>query len=244
MSADVKRALKRFLPHLVQAKADNLNEADTVQRIIKVFEDVLGYSTLTEITRESNIKDKYVDLAIKIDGRIRILVEAKAAGTARRDRNIEQAERYASEGNHRWVVLTNGTAWNLYHLTFEEGIEYEKCFTIDLGIDGETDAHAACLALLHRTSVRKGRLDGHWTERAALSPASIAKVLFSEEVLRMIRRDIRKREGVAIDEEDIATAVHGMMSTEAREVMGPMKIRRKRRQKRVEEVTITPGISE
>jgi len=70
MSADVKRALKRFLPHLVQAKADNLNEADTVQRIIKVFEDVLGYSTLTEITRESNIKDKYVDLRLNEMGKI------------------------------------------------------------------------------------------------------------------------------------------------------------------------------
>jgi predicted type IV restriction endonuclease len=229
MSVDVKRALRKFLPHLVQAKADNLNEADTVQRIIKVFEDVLGYSALTEITRESNIKDKYVDLAIKIDGTIRILVEAKAAGVALRDRHIEQAERYAAEGNHRWVVLTNGTAWNLYHLTFEEGIEYEKLFAVDISNEGELEKAAECLALLQRQCVRKGQLDDHWTERAALSPASIGKVLFSEEVLRMIRRDIRKREGVSVDEEDIATALHDMMSTEAREIMGPMRIRRRRK---------------
>ena len=44
MSAEVKRSLKKFLPHLLQAKADALNEADTVQRIIRVFESVLGYS--------------------------------------------------------------------------------------------------------------------------------------------------------------------------------------------------------
>jgi len=229
MSADVKRALKKFLPHLLQGKADNLNEADTVQRIIKVFEDVLGYSALSEITRESAIKDKFVDLAIKIDGTIRILVEVKAADVVLRDRHIEQAERYAAEGNHKWVVLTNGTAWNLYHLTFDEGIEYEKLFSIDLCSEGAIDAPADCLALLHRQSVKKGQLDDHWTERAALSPASVAKILFSEEVLRMIRRDIRKREGVSIDEEDIATALHDMMSTEAREIMGPLKIRRKRK---------------
>jgi predicted type IV restriction endonuclease len=229
MSADLKRALKKFLPHLLQGKADNLNEADTLQRIIKVFEDVLGYSTLSEITRESAIKDKFVDLAIKIDGTIRILVEAKAADVILRDRHIEQAERYAAEGNHKWVVLTNGTAWNLYHLTFDEGIEYEKLFSIDLCSEDAIDAHADCLALLHRQSVKKGRLDGHWAERAALSPVSVAKILFSEELLRMIRRDIRRREGISIDEEDIATAVHEMMSTEAREIMGPMKIRRKRK---------------
>jgi hypothetical protein len=39
--------------------------------------------------------------------RYRILVEATSAGTPLRDRHIEQAERYAAEGNHRSVVLTN-----------------------------------------------------------------------------------------------------------------------------------------
>lgn len=227
--SDVKRTLKKFLPHLIQAKTDSLNEADTVQRIIKVFESVLGYSLLSEITRESNIKDKYVDLAIKIDGRIRLLVEVKSAGTVLRDRHIEQAERYAAEGNHRWVVLTNGTAWNLYHLTFEEGIEYERLFAIDLSDSDAFDASVTCMELLHRTCVRKGQLDSHWDKRVAMNPASVGKSLFSEEVLRMIRRDIKKRENLAVDEEDLAAAIHSMMTPEAREQIGPMRIRRKKK---------------
>jgi hypothetical protein len=145
MAVDIRRPLKKFLPHLLQAKADNLNEADTVQRVIKVFEDVLEYSALEEITRETNIKDKYVDLAIKIDGGIKLLVEVKAAGVALRDRHIEQPERYAAEGNYRWVVLTNGTAWNLYHLSFEEGIEYERVFAVDLSADDELGRATECL---------------------------------------------------------------------------------------------------
>lgn len=229
MAADVRRALKRFLPHLLQAKNDNLNEADTVQRVIKVFEDVLGYSTLTEITRESNIKDKYVDLAIKLDGQIRILVEVKSAGTVLRDRHIEQAERYAAEGNYKWVVLTNGTAWNLYHLTFDEGIEYERVFTVDLADDAAFDASSQCLGLLARSFVRKDGHEEHWAHRLAMNAASIGKALFSEEVLRFIRRDIRKREGLLVDEEDLAAALHDMMSPEAREQMGPMRIRRRRK---------------
>ncbi|HXG72905.1 MAG TPA: type I restriction enzyme HsdR N-terminal domain-containing protein [Gemmatimonadaceae bacterium] len=227
-SIDIRKPLKKFLPHLLQAKADDLNEADTVQRVIKVFEDVLGYSALSEITRESSIKDKYVDLAIKVDGRIRLLVEVKSAGTALRDRHIEQAERYAAEGNYRWVVLTNGTAWNLYHLTFEEGIEYEKVFMIDLATE-ELEKAGTCLALLHRKSVSKGHHDDHWAHRVAMNATSIAKTLFSEEVLRMIRRDIRKREGLSVDEEDLANALHEMMSPEAREQMGPMRIRRRQK---------------
>jgi predicted type IV restriction endonuclease len=197
--------------------------------IIKVFEDVLEYSAMTEITRETNIKDKYVDLAIKLDGRIRVLVEVKSAGTVLRDRHIEQAQRYASEGNHRWVVLTNGTDWTLYHLTFEEGIDYQRVFSIDLSDEAGFEKACDCLALLHRTSIKKDQHEDHWLHRVALNPGSIGKALFSEEVLKLIRRDIRKREAINVDEEDLANSLHEMLSAEAREQIGPMRIRRRRK---------------
>jgi hypothetical protein len=62
-----------------------------------------------------------------------------------------------------------------------------------------------------------------------MNAASIGKALFSEGVLRVIRRDIRKREGLLVDEEDLAKAIHNMMSPESREQMGPMRIRRRRK---------------
>jgi len=227
MAIDIRKPLKKFLPHLLQAQADNLNEADTLQRLVKCFEDVLGYSAMTDLTREQQVKDKYVDLAVKVDGVIRFLVEAKAAGVTLRDRHIEQAERYAAEGNIRWVLLTNGVAWNLYHLTFDEGIEYERAFAVDLATD-PPDKAAELLGLLHRQAIRDGELDGFWQRRLAMSPESIAKALFTEEVLRFVRREIRKREGVLIDQEDLGAAIHGMLCPEARERVGPLKIRRRR----------------
>lgn len=68
MTVDIRKSLKKSLPHLLKAQEENLNEADTVLRIVKVFEDVLGYDPLGDITRESPIHDKYVDIAIKVDG--------------------------------------------------------------------------------------------------------------------------------------------------------------------------------
>lgn len=41
-----------MLPHLKKAQEDNPNEADTLMRIIKVLEQVLGYDGFTEISRE------------------------------------------------------------------------------------------------------------------------------------------------------------------------------------------------
>jgi len=226
MAIDVRKPLKKFIPHLVAARDQNLNEADIVVRLIKLLEDVLGYDGLSEITREMNLKDKYVDLAVKIDGTVKFLIEAKSAGTELRDRHIEQAERYAAENNIRWVLLTNGVVWNLYHLTFEEGIEYARAFSVD--ITGDLDSCADCIGLLHRSVVRKGGLEDFWAHRVALGPASIGRALFHENTLRLMRREVRRKEGLAVDEEDLAKALHDMLSVEAREVIGPMKIRRQR----------------
>src|SRR6185295_10965798 len=101
MAVDIRKPLKKFLPHLQKATEDGLNEADTVQRLIKVFEDVLGYDPMSEISREASIKDKFVDIALKIEGSIRILVEAKSVGTVLRDRHIDQAQAYAANANIR-----------------------------------------------------------------------------------------------------------------------------------------------
>lgn len=84
MGIDIQKPLKKFLPHLLKAREDNLNEADTLLRIIKVFEEVLDYDPMAEITREAQVRDKYVDLAIKLDGTVRLLVEAKSAATVLR----------------------------------------------------------------------------------------------------------------------------------------------------------------
>jgi predicted type IV restriction endonuclease len=228
MPVDIRKPLKKFLPHLQKAQADNLNEADTVQRVIKVFEEVLGYDPMDEISREAAVKDKFVDVAIKLDGTVRVLVEAKAAGVVLRDRHIDQAQSYAAHSNIPWVVLTNGVTWNLYHLTFEEGIESTLAFSVSL-TDAPGDKECELLALLHRQSLKKGELEEYWEHRVALGPASIGRAIFTEDTLKFIRREIRRREGILIDEEDLASAIHSMFSADAREAMGPMKIRRRRR---------------
>jgi predicted type IV restriction endonuclease len=91
--------------------------------LVRCFEEVLGYDSLkAEISKELSIEDRYCDVALKVDGSVKALVEAKAAGLkGLADKHIEQAENYASRAGLRWLVLTNGIEWRLYHLTFNEG---------------------------------------------------------------------------------------------------------------------------
>jgi beta-galactosidase beta subunit len=229
MATDIRKQLKRFLPHLLEARSNGLNEADTVLRLCKFFEDVLGYDGLQDISREAEMKRKYVDICVKIDGTVRLLVEAKAADQKLRDRHIEQAQSYASQNNYRWVVLTNGVDWHLYHLTFDEGIEYERAFAVSLDNPDQLDEAAERLTLLHKQSLRKGELEEFWEKATALGPGSIGKALFTENVLALIRREIRRDTGLLIDTEDLAKSLHEMFSTEAREQIGPLRIRKRRR---------------
>ena len=95
MALDIRRPLRRFSRHFIEAREAGLNEADTVLRLCKFFEDVLGYDGLTDISREAEFKNKFVDVCLKIDGRTRLLVEAKGADVYARfikPRNLERRE--------------------------------------------------------------------------------------------------------------------------------------------------------
>lgn len=231
MKPNINHQLKKYVPHLLKAQEDNLNEADTLQRIIKVFEDVLGYDMLSEISREMQIKCKYVDLTLKIDGAIKFLVEAKSAGTPLRDRHIEQGERYAAEGNIPWILLTNGVEWILFHLTFDEGIEYERVFCVDLSAQSVEEA-AELLALLHRQSIKDGAHEEFWQQRVAMSADSIGKAIFNESVLLFIRREIRRHNGTLIAVEDLAEGIYSLFTKDAQVRIGPVKVHGRRGVKR------------
>lgn len=229
MPIDIRKGLRQFAPRFIEARDAGLNEADTVMRLCKFFEQVLGYNGITDISREANFKNKYVDVCLKIDGTVRLLVEAKAGNVKLRDRHIEQAQGYASQNNFRWVLLSNGVEWNLYHLTFDQGIEYERAFAVSLADNGGVEAAAEKIAVLHKKSIQKGELEEFWEKATALGPASIGASLFRESVMMLLRREIRKDAGLLIDPEDLAKSLHSMLSQEARELIGPVKIRRRRK---------------
>jgi|SRR5690348_14082392 len=124
--------LRKFADVFKAARERNVDESNTVMYPIKFFEEVLGYDPLEgEITTEIPVKERYCDFAVVLGGktddgkpRPEFLVEAKAAHIkSLNEKHIEQAENYASRLPVNWVLLTNGIEWQLYHLTFDNGIQ-------------------------------------------------------------------------------------------------------------------------
>lgn len=230
--------LKRFATAFRDARERGANESDTVMYLVKFFEEVLGYDSLKgEISKELAIKDRYCDVALKIDGEVEVLVEAKAAGLkALSDKNIEQAENYASRAGIEWVLLTNGIEWRLFHLTFAEGegIAHDLAFSVNLleQIEGDAEAIWERLVLLSKASMKKKALAEFWSQKKILSPASVVKTLLSEPVLTVIRRELNREAPARFDVQEIFNAVRDTLSKEALAEAGDLSVRRKKRKKR------------
>lgn len=88
--------VKKFQPVLALAKSKDVNESDTVVLLYDLLGDVFGYEKYFEITSEFAIRGTYCDLAIKLDGKIVVLLEAKAIGSELKDAHVKQAIDYAA----------------------------------------------------------------------------------------------------------------------------------------------------
>ena len=92
----IKEALKRYQPLVEQAKARDVGEADTSTLVKDILADLFGYDKYSEITAEYQIKSTYCDLAMKVDGKLTVLVEVKSLNTDLKEQHVKQAVDYAA----------------------------------------------------------------------------------------------------------------------------------------------------
>lgn len=230
MDAQIKSGLKRYARVFKEASGKNLNEADTVLRLTRFFEEVLGYDPFNEITREQAIKGTFVDIALKADGEIRILVEAKAAGVSLREGHTQQAQNYAANRGIPWVLLTNGSRFILYRIQLDGAIEATEVFDVDI-VNGSPDRVAERLAMIHRKAIRKGAdLEKFYQLQRTLSPEMILKALSSEAVVTTLCRELRTMTGTRAPEEDVFAALKSLLKESA--LLADLRIRRKPRPER------------
>lgn len=228
MPTDISQDLKKYIPIFQQAQEQNINEAGTSLLIGKFIEDVLGYDVFQDITKEHSIKNKYVDYAIKINGKVIFFIEIKQAGIELKERHIEQASNYAANAGIEWILLTNGIGWQLYHLTFDEGIQSDLIWSVNILTDNIQEASDK-ISLLHKKNISKGELEDYYSKIVTLSPKSIIQSIFHETTLKIIRRQLRKTTGVSIDEADLVNGIKRMISAETWEAIGDIKVKRQRK---------------
>jgi len=201
----IKEALKRFQPPVEQAKARDIGEADTSTLVKDILAEVFGYDKYSEITAEYQIKSTYCDLAMKVDGKLAMLVEVKALNTELKEQHIKQAVDYAANQGVEWVILTNAQTWQVYRVNFAQPISHDLLMTLQFcALSGKSDSDMESLFLLTREAQGKSLLDEYHEQRLALSRYCMGAVVLSEPVLAAIRRELRRMSpDVRIEVEEI-----------------------------------------
>ncbi len=77
----LSKNVRKFKRVLSTASDRDINESDTVSIITDMLEEVFGWDKYEEVTSEFSIRGTYCDLAVKLDGDLEYLIEAKAIGT-------------------------------------------------------------------------------------------------------------------------------------------------------------------
>lgn len=201
--------IKRFQPLIESAKSRDINESDTVVLLIGVLSEVLGYDRYTEVTTEKAYKGTYCDLALKVNDKIEILIEAKAVGIELKDAHIKQAVDYASNGGLDWVILTNGINWKVYKMIFAKPVQsilaYEFNF-LELSHKKEEDLER--LALICREALSKNALGDFFEQRQATNRFMLGNLLFEEGVLNQIRKELKQvYPDLKVSKEEIAKII-------------------------------------
>lgn len=188
--------VKKFQPVVAKAQAKDINESDTVTIISDILSDVFGYDKYTEITSEFSIKKTYCDLAIKLDGTPKLLIEAKAAGLDLKEQHIKQAVDYGANAGVEWVVLTNCVNWKVYNISFGKPVSADLVYEFDLtSINPKKQNDLEALYYLTREAMTKGNrtfLDEYHSQQQVINRYTISHILLSDVVLDVVRRSLKK----------------------------------------------------
>lgn len=185
--------IKKFQPILNTAKAKDINESDTIVIITDMLSELFGFDKYSEITSEYAIKKTYCDLAIKVDGKLRFLLEAKAIGLELKDDYIKQALDYGANAGVDWVILSNGYIWRIYKISFTKPIENELVYEIDLlNINPKKQSDIELLYCISKEGLGKSLLEEYHLQKQASSRFLIGQIILSDTVIKSIKKTLKK----------------------------------------------------
>lgn len=137
--ADFNEQIEALSKRSKTAEQHALTEEATKTSVILPFIQALGFDVfnLDEVTPEfiADVglkKGEKVDFALKIDGKVAMLVEAKPIGTKLSDAQLTQLFRYFSVTEGRLAILTNGReAWFYSDTDAPNKMDRKPFFTFD-----------------------------------------------------------------------------------------------------------------
>lgn len=177
---------------LAQQKAD-VAEADTVTLIKDILADVFGYDKYDDLTAEHQIKATFCDLAIKIGGQLRLLIEVKSAGSTLAENHLRQVIDYGAHQGIHWVILTNAIEWRLVRIYVANQISHEEvCRLVFTSLNAKNEDHLQQLFLFAKEGLTTDAMDAFHQQSQLFNKFTVSAIIRSEPVISVLRREIRR----------------------------------------------------
>ncbi len=185
--------LKTYQQIAESHKNKDVSEADTVTLVKDILSYCFGFDKYQELTSEQQIRGTFCDLAVKIDGKIKYLIEVKAAGVSLNDSHLRQAINYGAHQGIEWVVLTNAVEWRLHRIKFGQPIDHEEVSSFNLlSVSPKKEEDLNKIFLLCREGISSAAMDAYHQHTQILNRYTVAQIILTDSVVSNIRKEMRK----------------------------------------------------
>jgi predicted type IV restriction endonuclease len=210
--AELKERLKTYKRKYLRKEFNKVDESATRIMVNSFLTDVLGYKELEEIKTEFRIRGEYADYVVQLKRKKHFVVEVKSIQLDLNDKHLRQSLNYAANEGIDWILLLNGRQLELYRVNFRKPISSTLIYSIDFM---DNDAYRKCpeqLWFLTKIAVARGELEGFWKRTDALQLDNLARIIYSEEIVRKVRNDLKSKTDIYFQLEDIADALYDVIT--------------------------------
>ena len=171
----------------------DINESDTVTIVADLLAELFGYDKFHELTSEHAIRGTFCDLAVTINDKVQLLIEAKAIGLDLKSKHLRQAINYAANKGAEWVGLTNANKWQIYRVHFTQPVMEELVLDFNLlDLNPRSAATVECLYPLTREGMLKASLSDYYDLKQATSRYVMGALMTSDPLLKTMRRELKR----------------------------------------------------
>lgn len=210
---EFKEKLKVYKRKYLRKEFANLDESATRLMTNSLLTDVFGYKELEEIKTEYRIRSEYADYVVQLKRKKHFVVEVKSIDIDINEKHLRQSLSYAANEGIDWILLLNGRQIELYRVNFAKPITTTLIYKIDLLDPDDFKKAPEQLWYLTKKSVERNELEDFWKRSNALQPEYLAKLVYSEEIVKRLRNDLKAATGIYFQLDDVAESLRTLITT-------------------------------
>jgi hypothetical protein len=219
--------LKKYKKKYLKKEFSSLDESATRIMTNSFLSELLGYEELVEIKTEYRIRSEYADYVIQLKRKKHFVVEVKSIDLDINEKHLRQSLSYAANEGIDWILLLNGREIQLYRVNFGKPVTTTLIYKLDLMDKEDFKKAPGLLWYLTKKAVERGELETFWKRTNALNSTNLAKLVYSEEIVKRLRNDLKEQTGIYFQIEDVAESLLQIITTSVEFPKPKLRIKKK-----------------